>query len=305
MSAVVWHKAQRIEFSQVQDFVTVWSVSIQHVSCQDSGYSDLNKLHHWREIAWLFGWHHKSTVKTRHALLMFKHIATLGFCWIFSLREMPTWWQFDSEMSTKPPSTQWCEENGWHFHLRYAFAVRVKITKFPFPYPLSPAARVMWHSLVYQLFFFFFNAAGLKSESAKSCQEWVSNLWPVSHCLSSVDGNENMPCMIITSDPCPEAWLAPQWPPGCPQSEVLTGSCLSADENIHGRVCLKGKRLADPSKITQSEAARLRSRECSGRIRILFIQTKKGTEGVASLYTMSSVGKNTVIHVSITLKNLW
>lgn len=128
----------------------------------------------------------------------------------------------------------------------------------------------------FSFFFFFFNAAGLKLQSAKSCQEWVSNLWPVSRCLSSVDGNENMPCMIITSDPCPEAWLAPQWPPGCPQSEVLTGSCLSADENIHGPVCLKGKRLADPSKITQGEAARLRSRECSGRIPIFFIQQKKG-----------------------------
>lgn len=205
-----------------------------------------NKLHNWREIPRLFGWHHKSTMKTRHALLMFQHIATLGFCWTGIMQNSFPLWNFGNVNKTSINTVVQRKWVTFPFEVHFAFAVRGKITEFHFPYPLSPAVRVMCHSLVYQLFFFLFflNAAGLKSESAKSCRECVSNLWPVSLCLCSVDGNENMPCMIITSDPCPEAWLAPQWPPGCPLSEVLTGSCLSTDENIHGRVCLKGRRLA-------------------------------------------------------------
>lgn len=102
--------------------------------------------------------------------------------------------------------------------------------------------------------------------------------------------------------------MAPQWPPGCPLSEVLTGSCLSADENIHGREYLKGKRRLAQIHL-KSPGVKLPGREAGTQrqdpfLLLLLLFNKKGTEGVASVHTMSGADENTVAHVSITLKYL-
>lgn len=54
---------------------------------------------------------------------------------------------------------------------------------------------------------------------------------------------ENKPRMIITTDPGPQARLAPPRPPGCPASKVPTGRHAAPDENIHDGVCLRARRL--------------------------------------------------------------
>lgn len=98
--------------------------------------------------------------------------------------------------------------------------------------------------------------------------------------------------------------MASQWPPGCPPSEVLTGSCLSADENIHGREGLKGRGGActDPSKITLGEAARQGSEDVVAGSNFFFciiILRQKGTECVPYVFTRSSGENNTVVGMTL------